>query len=254
MFKNLSVVYFSPTGGVKKAALCLAGGLAENITEIDISGNDDKAYGFGEGDAVLFAVPVFGGRIPAFAAGKIKNFSSRGALVVTVVVYGNRAYEDALLELNDLTERQGFIVAASAALIAMHSMAPDVAQGRPDAADEEVIKGFVSLIAEKIGKGGALTPVKVPGGRPYREWTPMPVTPAVSESCTFCGVCALMCPVFAIPVQNPGTTLGDKCILCMRCVAVCPRKSRSLPAFAEAAIGEKLAPFKDMRKENELFI
>lgn len=57
--------FFSPTGNTLRAARLLAQGLAEKITEIDLSLPQGEAMHFGENDTVLIAGPVFGGRMPA---------------------------------------------------------------------------------------------------------------------------------------------------------------------------------------------
>lgn len=61
----------------------------------------------------MVAAPVFGGRIPSIVAEKLNELEGHGKKAVTLVVYGNRAYEDALLELNNVVEDRGFQVAAS---------------------------------------------------------------------------------------------------------------------------------------------
>ena len=103
-----------------------------------------------EGDLVVAAAPVFGGRIPGLVAEKLKKIDGNGKRAVTLAVYGNRAYDDALLELNRVMEEQGFQVIASAALVAQHSMAPEVAQGRPDDADSQAILNFSRKVLEKL--------------------------------------------------------------------------------------------------------
>ena len=45
----------------------------------------------------MIAMPVFGGRIPAVAAEKLGELKGSGKKAVTLVVYGNRAYEEQML-------------------------------------------------------------------------------------------------------------------------------------------------------------
>mgnify|MGYP000311518015 CR=1 FL=1 len=103
-----------------------------------------------EGEVVVFAAPVFGGRIPKLVTDKIRKLHGNGKRTVTLAVYGTRAYEDALLELNRAVEGQGFQVAASAALIARHSIVPEVGAGRPDEKDQEEIRDFAKSVLEKL--------------------------------------------------------------------------------------------------------
>ena len=139
--KNLSAVYFSPTGGTRKAVLNLAAGMGGDIEEVDLCALKGER-GFGPEDLVIVGMPVFGGRIPGFAAKLLKQCRGNGATAVTVAVYGNRAFEDALVELNDALKELGFKIGASAALLAEHSMAREVAAGRPDKKDEEDARGL----------------------------------------------------------------------------------------------------------------
>ena len=139
--KNLPAVYFSPTGGTRKAVLNLAAGMGGDIEEVDLCALKGER-GFGPEDLVIVGMPVFGGRIPGFAAKLLKQCRGNGATAVTVAVYGNRAFEDALVELNDALKELGFKIGASAALLAEHSMAREVAAGRPDKKDEEDARGF----------------------------------------------------------------------------------------------------------------
>lgn len=179
--KNLSAVYFSPTGGTRKAVLNLAAGMGGDIEEVDLCALKGER-GFGPEDLVIVGMPVFGGRIPGFAAKLLKQCRGNGATAVTVAVYGNRAFEDALVELNDALKELGFKIGASAALLAEHSMAREVAAGRPDKKDEEDARGFAGKILEKLAGDGWQEP-KVPGDRPYRSWKQMPVVPLADDTC-----------------------------------------------------------------------
>lgn len=107
MLQALTMLFFSPTGNTLRAARLLAQGLAEKITEIDLSLPQGEAMHFGENDTVLIAGPVFGGRMPAYFLERLARFTGNHTKAITAAVYGNRAYEDALLELNDAAQRQG---------------------------------------------------------------------------------------------------------------------------------------------------
>ena len=100
------------------------------------------------------------------AAEKLRTLNGKGKKAVAVAVYGNRAYEDALLELKDILEECGFEVTAAAALVAQHSMVPEVGAGRPDEEDQKEILELGRKVREKLEKGshGA---VEIPGNRPY---------------------------------------------------------------------------------------
>lgn len=202
----------------------------------------------------IIAVPVFGGRIPAVAIDRFKLLDGMGKRVVTLAVYGTRAYEDALLELNHTAEESGFEIVASAALIARHSIVPVVGEGRPDAVDAEDIQTFAKKVSEKLINGDR-SKVTVPGNIPYKEHMMVAATPISTSVCNQCGACATICPTGAIQVEKDGiTTELEKCILCMACVAHCPKKGRVLPHPMQKGMNEKLGVLKDIRRENEYFL
>lgn len=249
---QITVIYFSPTGGTRKACLNLAWSMGNKVRDMDLCGVEEE-ISFGPEDTVIVGMPVFGGRIPAFGREKLSLLKGKGAAAVAVAVYGNRAFEEALLELSDCLKEQGFVTAAGAALLAEHSMARSVAAGRPDSQDEKETRQFGKRILEKLSSDEVLE-AELPGNRPYRDWKPMPVTPLTNGSCISCGLCAARCPVKAIPVNDPASTDADKCILCMRCISVCPVHARSLPEQAAAMLEQKLAPVREIRRDNELFL
>ena len=105
---------------------------------------------FLKGNIVIFGVPVYAGSVPEVLLEYIKAVHGNGALAVAVVVYGNRDYDDALIELTDLLESQGFIVVAAAAFIGEHSYSKVLAQGRPDDGDMALATEFATLVSRKI--------------------------------------------------------------------------------------------------------
>ena len=175
-------------------------------------------------------------------------------MAVTIVVYGNRDYEDALLELNNVAEDKGFRVIASAALVAQHSMAPEVGKGRPDEQDRSEILTFAGKVLDKI-ESGLEEAVKVPGNYPYKEAKGMLVTPICLPSCKQCGKCSSVCPEDAIRLEN-GTVVIDRetCILCMACASVCPEQARILPPPLQEQLEQMLGALKSVRRENEFFL
>ena len=124
--EHITVVYFSPTGGTRKACLNLAMEMGKKVKDVDLCSLEGE-YSFGPEDTVIVGVPVFGGRIPGYAAEKLTYLKGGGAVALTAAVYGNRAFEDALLELDDCLKTQGFRIGAGTALLAEHSMVRDVA-------------------------------------------------------------------------------------------------------------------------------
>lgn len=252
MVENLSLFYFSPTGGTKKAAELLCTALSGQVNAVDLG-----AYREGPLEAcdlTVIAMPVYGGRIPAVAADRLRRVNGAGKKAVTLAVYGNRAYEDALLELNETAAQCGFQVIASAALIAQHSVVAELAAGRPDAQDAASIAGFAGRILEKLEEQ-ELAPVAVPGNSPYKNGMSMPVSPVSSGDCVRCGSCAAVCPVDAVALGEAGVeTDAAACMLCMACVAACPAKARALPAPMQEMMSGMLSQFIAQRQENEYYL
>ncbi|MGN0267724.1 MAG: 4Fe-4S binding protein [Lachnospiraceae bacterium] len=253
MLNNTELLYFSPTGGTKKAGQIFCGGIAQNVKMVDL-GERDKTVEQSDSELTVIAVPVFGGRVPAVAVQKLKELNGDGKKAVTLVVYGNRAYEDALLELNNVIKDSGFRIIASAAAVAQHSMAPEVGKGRPDEQDERSILMFAGKVLDKI-ESGSEAQIIVPGNYPYKNGMNMPVAPISLPSCNQCGKCAAICPSGAIRLENDSVvTDAEKCCLCMACTAACPEHARILPPPLQEKMEQMLGALKSVRRENEYFV
>lgn len=252
MFNTVQFYYFSPTGGTKACGECFCKNIANNVNAINL-GLEDAAFN-ADCNLAVFAMPVFAGRIPTVAAEKLSALNGNGKKAVTLVVYGVRAYEDALLEVNNVVKAANFTVIASAALVAQHSIVPAVGQGRPDEEDKASIAVFAEKVMKKLASGNEQA-VTVPGNFPYRDAGSMPFTPICLSECGKCGACVAACPTKAMVLDDEGIkTDVDSCILCMACTAACPKKARVLPAPVQENMNEKMSALISVRRENEYFL
>lgn len=112
---KLYSIVFSPTGGTQKVAALLTKALGGEAAAIDLtdSKQDFSTIGLTQEDVALIAVPSYGGRVPAAAVERLTAMHGQGARAVLVCVYGNRAYEDTLVELEDAAQKAGFRVVAA---------------------------------------------------------------------------------------------------------------------------------------------
>ncbi|MDO9630841.1 MAG: 4Fe-4S binding protein [Humidesulfovibrio sp.] len=230
---SITLVYFSPTRTTRRIVEGVALGLrAPEVQTIDLTPAEAARQTFSANPRGLTVIgsPVYAGRIPADMLARFRNIKGCGGPAVVLVAYGNRAYEDALLELRDLALNAGFQPIAAGAFIGEHSYSQEttpIAQGRPDRADMEEATAFGELVREKLRRLSTLAsapPIHVPGNFPYKELSLSsgiaPVTDAAK--CSRCGECISLCPVGAISADDPTQARADRCIRCCACVKFCP--------------------------------
>ena len=246
-------ILFSPTGGTKKTADILMHTLTESPVSVDLMDRetDFSAIPFAAEDVCLVAVPSFGGRVPVPAAQRLSRMKGNGARVILMTVYGNRHYDDTLVELEDLLTQAGFRPVAGVAAVAEHSMDRTIARGRPDAQDKKELESFGQTIRRRLMSGEAFS-LELPGNRPYKDMPPLLSKPLATEDCGQCGRCAEVCPVGAIDAENAANTDQTICASCMACTTVCPNGRQVPPAIMEKLKGF-LAQVCQGRKPNEFF-
>ena len=248
-------IVFSPTGGTQKVADTITLKWDKPARKIDLSDpkTDFAAISLEKEDIAVIAVPSFGGRVPALAVERLEKIHGNGAMCVAVCVYGNRAYEDTLIELNDAAAKSGFQVIAGIAAIAEHSIMHQYATGRPDEEDRTQLQGFSEKILEKISNADMSAP-QIPGNRPYKKAGGAGLVPKADHKCNACGLCAEKCPAQAISRENPRETDGKKCISCMRCISVCPQSARKVNSAMVSVAAMAIKKACSEKKSNELFL
>ncbi len=202
------------------------------------------------------------GQGPGIVAGMVREIQADGSPAVGVVVYGNRVYDDAMLELKDLLQGQGAAPIASAAYIGsiLFRCRKPTAQGRPDNNDLSHAEMFGSKVREKLD---AITDLAescvndLPGEFPYRSSTELWNEDfiAVDESCVQCGLCAEICPTGAVDTEDSSIIDIVKCITCCACLKKCPNQARTMkdgPVKAARVRLNKL--FSDPKKPEFLFV
>ena len=240
--KKVWAVYFSATGTTQKIVTEIADVIAEKTGAVrenfdfTLPGARADILRFAAEDLVVFGTPVYAGRVPNILLKYLLTVRGNGAVAVPVVLYGNRDYDDALIELRDILETDGFHTVTAGAFIGEHSFSKILAKDRPDEADMAVAKNFAVKTVEKLSSidhASVLSPIHVKGiPKPYRGYyqprdrkgTPVDirkVKPLTNADCNDCKICADVCPMGSIKRENVGEFIGI-CIKCGACIKKCP--------------------------------
>lgn len=244
MAKKVYGMYFSGTGTTKKMVTYIASELAKKIgaeyEAFDFTPPTARANGkaFEKDDIVVMGTPVIAGRVPNLLLKYLDTVEGNGAYGIPVVMFGNRNFDDALIELRNIMEKDGFHTIAGGAFVGEHSFSRTLGKGRPDAEDMAVAAEFVEKIAEKLTSGNINEgPIEVKGETPIRPYyTPRDrngngidirkVKPKTDlEKCVKCGFCAKNCPLGSISLEDVSQVTGI-CMKCCKCVKLCPKGAK----------------------------
>lgn len=249
MNRTIAKLYFSPTGNTKMSVTAMAAAIGNEFREYDVTTDENPApHTFAADDFVIVGAPVYGGRIPKVAAARLAGFTGNQTPCIVVVTYGNRHYDDALLELADWAEAHGFAVRGAAALVGRHTYG-DIQVNRPDADDLAADAAF----ARKAAANSSMKAVTIGGNRPYRDGgNGGSFRPLTTDACTACGLCVQSCPMHAI--GSDCKTIGDQCIACFRCIRICPEGAKNMDTEAYLSFAKDFSEKLKNRRENEYFL
>ena len=268
--KRVNLMYFSPTATTKTTVETIGNRLVEKnsiqkgiTVDFTLPKQRENGVTFKSNDILLIGVPVYSGRVLNILLSYLNTIKGNNTLAIPTMLYGNRDYEDALLELNDILTENGFNVIAGGAFIGEHSFSTILAKERPDNTDLSIAKHFADSVYKKI-ESDELDTLIIKGNRPYRAYsTPktnedkvkdkVKVEPKTDENCIDCKICAEVCPVGCID-YNDVTKITGTCIKCGACVKLCPTNSKYFDTPDYIQLKLALEQQYIDRKELELFV
>ena len=274
MIKKVWGMYFTGTGTTEKVVTHIGKKIAEKLGveyedyDFTLPKVRKVEKSFTEEDLVVFGTPVIAGRVPNLLLKYLDTLKGNGALAVPVVLYGNRNFDDALIELRNILKDKGMKPIAGGAFIGEHSFSKILGAGRPDAKDMEIASTFAENIFEKV-TGKDFDPeklIEVKGETPIRFYYQprdskgnsidiRKVKPKTNmDLCNKCGLCASICPLGSINPEDPSDVFGI-CMKCCACVKRCPNGAKYYDDENYLYHQHELeAQYASIRREPELFL
>ena len=247
---NLRTIYFSATGTSKKIALAISQSIATEFVVEDITFQSLQNTSYATDDLLCIAVPVYGGGVAPVALKRLDAIRGNNTPAVVVVVYGNRNFERAAVQMSDFLAERGFVTIAVAAFVGEHSYSTElspIAVGRPMVEDINDANRFGELVKQKLTKGLESVDVStlqcpdsgeenvkafvefVKGYQAEQAKNPVKLLPITDENrCVMCGVCVDVCPMEAIDREDVSVVDPTLCIKCCACVKECPKEAKLL--------------------------
>ena len=247
----MKIVYFSPNDTTRQVTTAAAAAMEPGGEQIDLlKAPLTEEVSVGAEEMLVVGMTVYAGRIPGLCLSSLACLKGHGGPAAAIAVYGNRDYDDALLELTDLLEARGFRVVGAGAFIAKHSFFPSGAAGRTKGIGLGTLAACCSECQARRGLFSDRHPgeILVKGSRPYKKPGAASFRPSADKTCTNCGACAAICPTRSIDPADPAKTREDTCLACAACIRVCPTGARAFRGVAyqtaRKAFELKCAPYR----------
>lgn len=110
--KSLKLIYFSPTGSTKKIAEEIKRGIGDvtaYIVDITKPVVRKQRLQTSENELLIIGAPVYEGRVQENALNWLQTIEAHHTPPVCIVVYGNRAYDDALIQIKNTLIADGCV-------------------------------------------------------------------------------------------------------------------------------------------------
>ncbi|MGB5822663.1 MAG: EFR1 family ferrodoxin [Proteocatella sp.] len=269
---RVNTLYFSATGTTKKVVQHIAEQISLNLNkEISVNHYDFTLPEFRQNppvysseDIVVIGVPVYAGRVPNVLLNFLSQLNGHGALAVGIVLYGNRNYDDALIELQNIVSEKSFTLIGAGAFIGEHSFSKILAKDSPNPSDMLIAQFFAKSISSKILEGNIKHSVNVRGNSPLRPYyrpkdpngNPVDirkVVPKTNERCNNCKICVSVCPMGSIKEADV-TIVSGVCIKCGACIKKCPQDAKYYDDIGYLRHKTELEVDFAQRKDPEIFI
>ena len=255
---KIKTYYFSPTGGTFQVVRHLAETLGRMLhAEVEyhsytLPREREELPQFDADDIVLWATPVYAGRIPNKTLDYVRTALTQSSIVgradgipqtfrhssirsIALVTFGNRAYDNALAELVGLMEDGGMNPVGAAAMVTRHSFSDTLGAGRPNEEDLAALDRFAEKVAAKLSIfNSQFSILNVPGeAHSEKYYTPLKANSAPAgflkakpscdpDQCTRCGKCLEVCPMGSINSYGGTPAFDGICIKCQACRRICP--------------------------------
>ncbi len=263
---RINMCFYSPTGTTRQIISAIAAGTGVDPLKI-IENNltfpehQDSIIEIEPDDLIILGGPVYAGQIAAEAHNRLEKIRFHNNPAVLVAVYGNRHYDDALIDFREMATRFGLRPIAAAAFIGEHSYSTrdfPVAKGRPDNDDKNAARDFGRQVSEKLSEyntPGDFPDLKLPGTDPLppRRQIGKSHAETAPNKCIKCGICETVCPTGAIYFKKGYQTDAERCTICCACVKACKRKARIIISEHIPALRQKLASEHSERRAPEFF-
>ncbi len=262
--KKVEIVYFSGTGGTKRAADSFISeftkqGISVHCHEIHAR----NPYKLQEYDLLLILYPVYAMNAPRPVYDFINKLpiADKKLAAVISVSGGGEVIPNTASRLHCIQhlKKRGYRIAYEQMLIMpanciiptpkelslmllkvlpdkVNRIVTDLLSGVVRRTEPYLIDRIISVFAEAQKEGSKLY------GKNIRT----------SLACNGCGLCARGCPTSNIKLQGGKPVYASRCCLCLRCIYSCPRKALK-PAFVRRFILKGGFSLKELEKELPAF-